>query len=236
MEEAQVAIVLDAKKRKLEQATTKAALKKVIPPPSRPDWDIGEDDAVHDPVLPSVEGADDEPTPTPRPGRKQVNPAGLSSPVPKGRTAVAPSTVSAKGKAAAGVPPKAQAVVATPPKAKAVVATPQKTKAGKVAAAAPPRAKAVAATSQRTAARYATVGDITVAAPGKPSLHGISFLDLVQPKAACDAKTRGAFTSRAYDTTKKRAASKFGADDFRVIETSRAAYKLASDVYTQACG
>jgi hypothetical protein len=147
--------------------------------------------------------------------------------------------VSANGKAAAGVPPKAQAVAATPPKAKAVAATPQKTKAGKVVAAAPPRAKAVAATPQKVKAVAAAAvppKGVAVAAPDTSSLHGISFLDLVHPKAARDAKTRGAYTSRAYDTTKKRAASKFGDDDVRVLETSRAAYKLASDVYTLACG
>ena len=138
------------------------------------------------------------------------------------------------------MPPKANAVVATHPKAKAVATTPQKIKAGKVVAAVHPRAKAVAATPQKhkaaTAVAAVPLTGVTVASPGKPSLHGISSLDLVHPQAARDAKTRGAFTSRAYDTTKKRAASKFGADDVRVIETSRAAYMLASDVYTQACG
>jgi hypothetical protein len=243
MERAHVVMALDAKKRKLERATSKAALKKVKPPPSTPAWDIGDDDEdAHEPELPSVDAV--EPTPTPKPGRKQVNPTGVSPPAPKGKkTAGDPSCSWPRAvgcRPAAGVPPKAKAVAATTPKAKAVATTPQKIKAGKVVAVAHPRAKAVAATPQKhkavTAVAAVPLTGVTVASPGKPSLHGISFLDLVHPQAARDAKTRGAFTSRAYDTTKKRAASKFGADDVRVIETSRAAYKLASGVYTQACG
>jgi hypothetical protein len=228
MEQAQIAMAVDAKKRKLELATAKAAQKKAKPSaaPSKPAWDIGEDET--DEVAAPAEGEDYEPAPTPKSGRKKVQPA-CPLPVSKVKAVVAASP---KGVAAA--PAKAKAAAVASPKGKAAAAAPPKAKAGKVAAAdvTPTRTKAVVATPTKAKAAAAAA----VPPKGNTSLHGISFLDLVQPTAARDAKSRGAYTSRAYDLTKKRAASKFGGGDVRVLETSRAAYKMASDFYTQACG
>ena len=61
--------------------------------------------------------------------------------------------------------------------------------------------------------------------------HGISFADLVDPINAKSAVSRGAFSSRAYDTTKSRAKSKFGKNDERVSECAKAAYTAAVAVY-----
>ena len=65
-----------------------------------------------------------------------------------------------------------------------------------------------------------------VALPAAPApIHGISFADLVRP-ADVGTRTRGAYTSRAYDTTKHRGLQKFkkkatfGLEKFRVLLTS----------------
>jgi hypothetical protein len=91
-----------------------------------------------------------------------------------------------------------------------------------------PKAKGPAAKAKGVAPKPAAVA---TPAAAKTVMHGISFADLLLPAKAKAAVSRGAFTSRAYDTTGSRARSKFGKEDPRVSECRKAAYTAAVAVY-----
>jgi hypothetical protein len=231
MERAQIAQAEDAKRRKLEAAQTKAATKKgkttVAAPAAKAAWDLGGSDDEDDTALLADEALDNveaaacsPPSPvTPKPCKMFKRPAmwpGLSAHAWPAAASKAtpckpsPKVAAGKGKVAPHSKPKSTIVLH---KGGGASAPKAKAKPG----APPPR-------------------PLPVASSTRASMHGVSFVDLVQPTAAVAAKSRGAFTSRAYDTTKKRATTKFGKDDVRVLEVSRCAYAYAGDVYSEhAC-
>ena len=57
--------------------------------------------------------------------------------------------------------------------------------------------------------------------------------DLLRP-GDIGTRTKGAWTSRAYDTTKRRMKNK-GCNDVEIMEQARNAYKAAGEVWDAAC-
>ena len=65
---------------------------------------------------------------------------------------------------------------------------------------------------------------------GKFNVGGVDFVDLVVMTPELAKKSRGAFTSRAYDTTKTRAKQQYDDED-QVKIIAKAAFAAAAEAY-----
>jgi hypothetical protein len=231
MEKAQIAAAQD---RLSAKRAAKSGTKRAAEPSATPDWDVGAD--LYDDDRESSANDCNE---SARPKRSRAETANVTAAVTPLRATVKAVTKAIPVKPPAKVhkaPPKAPPTVPKAGKAKNAVKPPAK---GKVSAITP-KASKVSAKKTKAGAPGSPLPPppppLSVAAKRRLSLHGISFADLVQSADAIAAKSKGAYTSKAYDTTKRRGIMKFGKDDVRVLEVSRAAYESASEQYRTVVG
>ena len=225
---------------------------------SKPAWDYDSgDDACRDDAAGQTHVADhpdDLPAdaanaaPTPRDETVNATAAGATATVPPWRLAKRPAAASldvvprkaAKASTLAAAVAAASAAAAAAAKAATLAITPAaKAAAAKAAAAKSAAAKAApakAAAAKAAAAKAAAAKPAAAAPSHKHRKHGIDYSDLLLPEIARGAKSKGAFTSKAYDTVVVRARTKHGKGDAKIKDAGRSAYADAVLVYDRVVG
>ena len=195
---------------------------------AKPAWDVGDDEAEPAAAEPKGDGSDVGGSEGAESEVPEEEVTDAEEPVVARRPAAAAALKAASkpGKSASGAAP------AKPPAKGAVPASKTAGKGKALAKATPavkPKAKPTAATKAKGLSPLEPDPDDPN--PDKPRLFGVSFADLIDPNDIKKGQSRGAWTSRAYDTTRKRGREKFGKFDERADKVAKKAYRFAGTVY-----